>query len=173
MHCFIPVLFLMVLEHLFFGQVKETSCRWTLHQQQQPETQEFFGLFINSGKIAYKLKTSLWPIFFYIVVLLEILQFICYFKVCVIKCIKEIFCMLFSFVGVSIIEPEVRLKTAATFTCLCVFGLLITLLFRPTPWHISDNKAVSNPIKWDLTLRDRAFWMMVDHQEFLCWSQLD
>ena len=41
----------------------------------------------------------------------------------------------FLFLGVSIISTEVRIKAAATFTLLCVAGLLVALAFRPTPWH--------------------------------------
>ena len=52
------------------------------------------------------------------------------------------------FQGTDIIKTEVRLQTAATFTGLCVLGLLVILLFRPTPWHPGDSGAsVSNPLR--------------------------
>ena len=41
----------------------------------------------------------------------------------------------FLFLGISIISTEVRIKAAATFTLLCVTGLVVALAFRPTPWH--------------------------------------
>ena len=50
--------------------------------------------------------------------------------------------------GTDIIRTEVRLQTAATFTGLCVLGLVVILLFRPTPWHQGDSGAsVSNPLR--------------------------
>ena len=45
----------------------------------------------------------------------------------------------FLFLGVSIISTEVRLKAAATFTLLCVTGLLVALALRPTPWHSTNT----------------------------------
>ena len=53
----------------------------------------------------------------------------------------------FLFLGVSVIKTDVRIKTAATFTCLCLTGLLVALLgFRPTPWHRRKTEARSNPL---------------------------
>ena len=50
--------------------------------------------------------------------------------------------------GTDIIRTEVRLQTAATFTGLCVLGLLVILVFRPTPWHHGDpGTGVSNPLR--------------------------
>ena len=50
--------------------------------------------------------------------------------------------------GTDIIRTEVRLQTAATFTGLCVLGLVVILMFRPTPWHQEDTGAsVSNPLR--------------------------
>ena len=40
-----------------------------------------------------------------------------------------------------------RLRTAATFTALCVLGLAVILAFRPTPWHQPATSAVSSPAR--------------------------
>ena len=50
----------------------------------------------------------------------------------------------FLFLGVSIISTEVRIKAAATFTLLCVTGLVVALAFRPTPWHTATKTRVRN-----------------------------
>ena len=52
----------------------------------------------------------------------------------------------FLFLGVTIISTEVRIKTAATFTLVCVTGLLVALAFRPTPWHTNTRGSNMNPL---------------------------
>ena len=55
--------------------------------------------------------------------------------------------ILFPTVGVTIIEDDVRIKTAATFTALCLLGQVITLMFRPTPWFQPSTHNLTNPLK--------------------------
>jgi len=51
------------------------------------------------------------------------------------------------FKGVTIIETDVRLQTAGILTGICILGVLITLAYQPTPWHHSDKKSLSNPVR--------------------------
>ena len=52
----------------------------------------------------------------------------------------------FLFLGVTFIRTDIRIKTAATFTCLCLTGLVIALGFRPTPWHRANTTGRTNPL---------------------------
>ena len=65
--------------------------------------------------------------------------------VCVFK-FSEKTLHLSSFSGVTIIETDVRLRIAAILTGLCIVGVLVTLVFQPTPWYYC-KESLNNPIK--------------------------